>query len=417
MRPTKKILVVSSELDAAKTVRDVKTMYPSATWDFIFLLEDFLGVANDELKCPEHFIVRDFADTAGVMAVLEVIAQQHVISQVVPSDEFSVYIAALANDRWDLPGITREKAKSFRDKKAMKEIAQHAGIRTAREITLSDIKGGYVEFPVVVKPRSLAGSMGVKIITEAKQLTEMDVDWGAAYRDMDERQYMIEQYNPNTIYHIDCIVLKGHLSFISVGQYLGKPIDFLQEKPVGVLSVPDQAVEDTWRPFAESVIKAFEAPEGVYHIEAFADAGFGLELLEIAYRPGGAAIVEMIEMVHGLNLKCIHLAAQLGLVDYVDSQRQEEAFGYMTFPKKHLSTEALYVTKIFLPPLESMPTLRTHVVPTLGDIASGEFYCYKDSLGSFVFCGDRDLVSRDVHYLSEHYSVQVAAKNSPPFEE
>ncbi len=88
-----------------------------------------------------------------------------------------------------------------------------------------------------------------------------------------------------------------------------------------------------------------------------------MELLEIAWRPGGAAIVEMVEMVYGLNLKHIHLAAQLGLDVGLLVQRREEAFGYMTFPKKHLATQTLYVTRVHLPPLQHMATLKSHKVP------------------------------------------------------
>ncbi|ADP11361.1 hrp-associated systemic virulence protein HsvB [Erwinia sp. Ejp617] len=410
MQPTQTLLIVSSELDAANTVDAVKARYGLEGWHVIYLIEDYLGVARDELKRPENFIVRDFAAASDIEAMLDNIARQHHVARVIPSDEFSVYPAALANDLWALPGLTREVARKFRDKKRMKEIALQAGIKTAREITLDDIENGRVQYPVIVKPRSMAGSVGIKIITDAEQLYAMDVDWLAEYRDMDEKQCFIEQYNPGSIHHIDCVVLNGELAFISVGEYLGTPLGFLHEKPVGVLSVDDRAIDGSWRAFTEAVLTAFDAPEGVYHIEAFADSGADPELLEIAWRPGGAAIVEMIDMVYGLDLKSIHLAAQLGLNDAIAVQRKEEAFGYMTFPKKHLATEALYVTGVALPPLANMPTLRIHQVPAVGDVASGEFHCYKDSLGSFVFCGERDRVARDVDYIKAHYAVQVAAE-------
>ncbi|KIZ50360.1 serine kinase [Pseudomonas oryzihabitans] len=400
------VLIVSSDLDVALNVAALKAKYDLQTWSFVFLLEDYLGEAREELKRPENFLVSDFAIATEVEAALDKIARHYSISTAVAFDEFSLYVAASANERWQLPGITREEAQRFRDKKKMKEIAQRAGIRTAREITLDEIKLGQVQFPIIVKPRSLAGAQGVRIITEADEMSSIDIDSNPEYQDMSKHQYLIETYNPACIYHIDCIVRKGTLAFLSVGEYLGKPMDFLQEKPVGVIAVPEEMIENIWRHFTEAVIAAFDAPDGVYHIEAFA----GAELLEIAYRPGGAAIVEMIEMVYGLDLKLIHLAAQLGLEPSLDIQRKAQAFGYMTFPKKHLSLTPLYVTQVSLPPLENLPTLSTHSIPKAGDVASGEFYCYKDSLGSFVFCGDRDLVLQDIDYLNRHYSVAVAAE-------
>ncbi|WP_273862037.1 ATP-grasp domain-containing protein [Pseudomonas sp. LA5] len=403
-KPT--VLIASSDLAVAAKLEAIKALHDLEGWGFVFLLEDYLGEAGAELKRPENFIVSDFANATEVAGALDRIACNYKISTAIAFDEFSLYVAASANDRWQLQGITRKNAQRFRDKKKMKEIAQRAGIKTAREITLDEIKRAEIQFPLIIKPRSLAGSQGVQIISTAEELSRIDINFDPDYQDMSERQYLIEAYNPSSIYHIDCVVLEGTLSFISVGEYLGKPIDFLQEKPVGTVSVPERMIEDTWRQFTEGVIAAFEAPDGVYHIEAFA----GAELLEIAYRPGGAAIVEMIEMVYGLDLKHIHLAAQLGLAPSLDIQRKEEAFGYMTFPKKHLATEPLYVTQTAFPPLENMPTLRTYAMPRAGDLASGKFYCYKDSLGSFVFCGNRKLVLQDIDYLNKNYRVDVAAE-------
>ncbi|WP_459448119.1 hypothetical protein [Erwinia amylovora] len=38
-------------------------------------------------------------------------------------------------------------------------------------------------------------------------------------------------------------------------------------------STGDRAIEEPWRAFTESVLTAFDAPDGVFHIEAFADSG------------------------------------------------------------------------------------------------------------------------------------------------
>lgn len=118
---------------------------------------------------------------------------------------------------------------------------------------------------------------------------------------MDEQQYFIESYNPQPIYQIDAIVLQGRLAFLSVGEYIGKPIDYLNECPLGFLSVTDDDLQCIWRPFTERVLSAFDGPDGVYHIEAFGDAGEGAELLEIAFRPGSGSTIEMVQFAWGLT--------------------------------------------------------------------------------------------------------------------
>ncbi|EOS95372.1 hrp-associated systemic virulence protein HsvC, partial [Erwinia tracheiphila PSU-1] len=377
MQTIQTVLIVSSELDVAKTVASVKELYGLENHHFIYLIEDYLGVASDEMKRPENFIVRDFSSLTEIQTTLSNIGKQYDISRVVSCDEFAVYITALANHFWQLPGLNVEMATRFRDKKRMKDIARQAGIMTACEIGPEAISSGEVTFPVILKPRSLAGSVGVKIINDVSQLNEIKIENEGEYRDMDEKQYFIESYNPQPIYQIDAVKLQGCMVFLSVGEYIGKPIDFLNECPLGYFSVNGIELEKVWRPFSQKVLSAFDGPDGVYHIEAFGDSGSGVELLEIAWRPGGAATVEMIEIAFGLDLPFIHLVTQLGQDIELDIKPKGEAWGYMTFPKKHLAKEPLYVSHVSLPFVGKMPTLKMLMLPEPGDIASGEFMVRK----------------------------------------
>ncbi|MBI6732396.1 serine kinase [Pseudomonas amygdali] len=403
------ILIVSSELDVSEVVSRIRSIYPIAAWTFIYLLEDLLGQAGEELNRDGHFVIRDFAVHTEVEKVFGQIATKYSVTAVIPNDEFAVYIAAWANDCWQLPGLTFDVATRFRDKKRMKHIAQTFNIPTAKELSLDDITHGAVTFPVILKPRSLAGAVGVRIITEVQQLSEAYATESDDYQDMNEHQYLIETYNSQPLYQIDAVVLKGQLAFLCAGEYLGKPIDYLAECPLGYFSLADDDLHTLWRPFIERVLFAFEGADGVYHIEAFGDAGDGFELLEIAYRPGGASTVDMIKIAYGIDLRFIHLAVQLGLVDALHVDRKGEAFGYMTFPKKHLAKEMLYVTRVSLPSMETLQTLKMKKIAQVGDIASGEFFCHKDCLGAFVFCGDRGSVAHDLKYVEEHYQVHAEA--------
>ncbi|CAX56878.1 ATP-grasp domain-containing protein [Erwinia pyrifoliae] len=408
------ILIVSSELDVAQAVSRLGKLYPIQHWQFIYLLEDLLGQAGEAQKREGTFIIRDFAVHAEVEAKFEQIASMYAVTAAIPNDEFAVWIAAWANDRWQLPGLTFDVAARFRDKKRMKQIAQQAGIPTAREISMDAIHQGEATFPLVLKPRSLAGSVGVRIISDASQLAAVSIAGSDEYRDMDEQQYFIESYNPQPLYQIDAVVLQGRLAFLSVGEYIGKPIDYLNECPLGYLSVTDDHLQRFWRPFTAKILSAFDGPDGVYHIEAFGDAGEGAELLEIAFRPGSGSTIEMIQFAWGLNpdLGLVHLAAQLGLVGDVHFGRQAEAYGYMMFPKRHLAEETLYVTEVALPGIDRVPTLKMHKTRHRGDIASGEFYCHKDSLGVFVFSGDRSGVARDLKRIVEEYRVYAGPRQA-----
>ncbi|MDU8432067.1 serine kinase, partial [Pseudomonas syringae pv. actinidifoliorum] len=233
------ILIVSSELDVSEVVSRIRSIYPIAAWTFIYLLEDLLGQAGEELNRDGHFVIRDFAVHTEVEKVFGQIATKYSVTAVIPNDEFAVYIAAWANDCWQLPGLTFDVATRFRDKKRMKHIAQTFNIPTAKELSLDDIMRGEVTFPVILKPRSLAGAVGVRIITEVQQLSEAYATESDDYQDMNEHQCLIETYNSQPLYQIDAVVLKGQLAFLSAGEYLGKPIDYLAECPLGYFSLAD----------------------------------------------------------------------------------------------------------------------------------------------------------------------------------
>ncbi|AXF78002.1 serine kinase [Erwinia tracheiphila] len=403
----KTILIISSELEVSKVVDRITTCYPEKNWTFIYLLEDLKGQATEALRREDVFLIRDFARHDEVEEIFRQIAAAYSVTNVLANDEFAVYITALANHFWQLPGLNVEMATRFRDKKRMKDIARQAGIMTACEIGPEAISSGEVTFPVILKPRSLAGSVGVKIINDVSQLNEIKIENEGEYRDMDEKQYFIESYNPQSVYQIDAVKLQGCIVFLSVGEYIGKPIDFLNECPLGYFSVNGVELEKVWRPFSQKVLSAFDGPDGVYHIEAFGDAGSGVELLEIAWRPGGGATVEMIEIAFGLDLPFIHLVTQLGQGIELDIKPKGEAWGYMTFPKKHLAKEPLYVSHVSLPFVGKMPTLKMLMLPEPGDIASGEFFCHRDCLGSFVFCGDREAVAHDLKCVMAEYRVST----------
>nr|ABA39823.1 unknown [Erwinia pyrifoliae] len=331
-----------------------------------------------------------------------------------PNDEFAVWIAAWANDRWRA-GLTSMWRPRFRDKKRMKQI--NAGIPTAREISMDAILPRKSDVSALVLiPRFLAAWVGVRIIHRCPAtLPAVSIAAADKYRAHGTSiNTFLKGYNPPPLYQIDAVVLQGRLAFLSVGEYIGKPIDYLNECPLGYLSVTDDHLQRFWRPFTAKILSAFDGPDGVYHIEAFGDAGEGAELLEIAFRPGSGSTIEMIQFAWGLNpdLGLVHLAAQLGLVGDVHFGRQAEAYGYMMFPKRHLAEETLYVTEVALPGIDRVPTLKMHKTRHRGDIASGEFYCHKDSLGVFVFSGDRSGVARDLKRIVEEYRVYAGPRQA-----
>ncbi|MEQ9320544.1 MAG: hypothetical protein RIF41_15360, partial [Polyangiaceae bacterium] len=86
-----------------------------------------------------------------------------------------VVLAARLRERWDVPGMSVDVARGFRDKKLMKDRVEAASIRTARSARASsavDVRAACetIGFPVVVKPIAGAGSADTHRVDDDDQL-------------------------------------------------------------------------------------------------------------------------------------------------------------------------------------------------------------------------------------------------------
>ncbi|QCR10357.1 serine kinase [Brenneria rubrifaciens] len=404
----KKILLVSCELDILEKIKSLKKEYNIASYEFVFLIEDFT-VSGEIIESHNIYVIKDFAIHTDVALVVEKILALHQINEVISNDEFSLFVSAYARERLKLPGLKCEDARKFRDKQLMKIIASHHKISTPEEFHLSDVLQQKVKLPVVLKPRSLAGAVGVSVIYNLSELPAELKGVSDNYRDMDAGQFLIEEYNSQDIFHIDCVVLYGKIVFISVGAYQGSPLDYLKGKVLGGISVPHNEVQSMWLPFTEKLKSAFTFPDGVYHVEAFE----GIEepsLLEIAFRPGGGPITDAILHTYGIDLRLIHLAAQLGVVSKLVCTDKDIGYAYLLYPKDHLSLVPKKVTHVSTPNLKELTSLKVFKIAQIDEIASGEFYNHKDCLGMFIFSGKPSLINREYKKVIENYNVTLGVK-------
>ncbi|AUX74262.1 ATP-grasp domain-containing protein [Erwinia pyrifoliae] len=394
----KKILVVSCELDITEKIGELEEIYHIPSSRFVFLIEDFTA-AGTLTESERYFIVRDFAVHSEVAAVIENIFLIHQITEVISNDEFSVFVASYVRERLQLAGMKCEEARKYRDKQQMKKVASFHGIPTPEQFSQEDVRRGDVPFPLVLKPRSLAGAVGVTVLQSAAELPAELVRCAEDYRDMDDGQFIIEAYHPGDIFHIDCAIFAGRIVFISVGVYDGKPLDYLHGALLGSVSVPHEDVAAIWQPFTEKLRGAFNFPDGVFHIEAFGGSDKEPALLEIAFRPGGGPITDAVLHAYGIDLRRVHLAAQLGLISELRVSGTDNAYAWLLYPKDHSSSDRKKVRHVTIPRLEKLSTLKAYTLAKIGDMASGAFYCHKDCLGMFVFSGDRELINRDYKQL------------------
>src|SRR5690606_19987413 len=107
----------------------------------------------------------------------------------------------------------------------MKELVAHSGILIPRVYSESDIKHGRLEFPLVLKPKSLAGAVGVKIVNNQQELSSF-IEKNKlrfarkSFTDMDVKEYQVEQFIDGRVLHIDGIYTPSSgIRFYTVSEY------------------------------------------------------------------------------------------------------------------------------------------------------------------------------------------------------
>jgi ATP-grasp domain len=225
--------------------------------------------------------------------------------RLVALDEFDMEIVAQLREHMRIPGMGATAMAYYRDKLAMRMGARDAGFLVpefVRVLNYDELRSymDRVPAPWLLKPRSEASALGIKKIESAEHL------WRALDELGDRQSYfLMEQFVPGEIFHVDSIVSEGQVVFSSVHQYGRPPMQVMHEGGVFTTRTVDRASRD-WTELTalnSRLAPALGLERGVTHgeyIRAHADGRF--YFLEIAARVGGAFIVDLVEHSTGVNL-------------------------------------------------------------------------------------------------------------------
>jgi biotin carboxylase len=232
------------------------------------------------------------------------LAKSEVIDRIVPLDDFDVETAAALREHLRVPGMGDTTARYFRDKLAMRARARDEGLPVPEFIQVLNYQKLHeflqrVPAPWVLKPRSLAGSIGVKKISNADEF------WAAVDRLGDQQSfYLLEQYVPGDIFHVDTVTYEKELLFSVASKYGRPPMDVSHEGDIFTTRTLAEGSGDELhlRALNQRVLQAFGMVRGVSHSEFIKGEDGRLYFLETSARVGGAHIADLIEAATGVNL-------------------------------------------------------------------------------------------------------------------
>ena len=253
----------------------------------------------------DTFYIPEFTDRNEVLNAVSYLARTLVFDLIVPMDDFDVEMAAFIREHLRIHGMGDTTARYFRDKLAMRVQAREENIlcpRFVHVLNYDRIREFMAEVPApwFLKPRSEAGSIGIKKISNPQEF------WDTVDKLGDEQSHrLLEEYIPGSVYHVDSIVWNHKIVFTNVSRYVKPPFDIwnfggvfcTQTLPEGYEEEPEVAEMN------KRVVKAMKIQRGVTHAEFIRSVKDGqIYFLEIAARVGGARIDMMVEAATGLNM-------------------------------------------------------------------------------------------------------------------
>src|ERR1700726_4884757 len=248
---------------------------------------------------PEDLPVQDLINAVSFAA------RAQPIDRIVALDEFDMENVSALREHLRIPGMGLTTVRYFRDKLSMRARANEAGILVPEFVHILNYEAirefmSRVPAPWLLKPRSQASGIGMKKIHKPDDL------WPWLDQLGDQQSfYLLEQFIPGSVYHVDSVVSEREIVFAEPHAYGSPPLDVSHQGGVFTTSTlpreaaPTQQVLEANR----QVLEGLGSVRGVTHAEFLrSDADGKFYFLEIAARVGGAYIADVVEAASGLNL-------------------------------------------------------------------------------------------------------------------
>jgi formate-dependent phosphoribosylglycinamide formyltransferase (GAR transformylase) len=248
--------------------------------------------------------VGSFADETAVLEQVQALAVRTRIDRVECLWEPFMILAARMREMLGLPGMTIQQTVPFRDKEIMKQVLDRAGIRTprhARADSATAVREAVesIGYPLIVKPIAGAGSSDTYRLDSERDLER------ALQLLRHVPEVSVEEFVDGEDFTFDSICVDGRIAHYNIAFYrpralIAKENEWISPQTVAVRDVDSEALEPGRRMGIE-VLRALGFQSGYTHMEWYrkpdGEAVFG----EIAARPPGARLVDLINFASDVD--------------------------------------------------------------------------------------------------------------------
>ena len=227
------------------------------------------------------------------------------VDQVLANWEPLVVTAARLREQFGMPGMSVDTVRGFRDKQLMKDRVAAAGLRVPRAHRARSIKEAWAAvevtgFPAIIKPISGAGSADTYKVESIKDMERVLPH----LRHVEEA--ICEEFISGVEYTYDTVAIDGTPVYESVTQYTPNALEMRSNEWISPIML---SVRDLDQPhiragiaLGRNVLRALGMGDGFTHMEWFHTASGEVVFGEIACRPGGAGVVDMMNYTSDIDL-------------------------------------------------------------------------------------------------------------------
>ncbi len=216
-----------------------------------------------------------------------------------------VELAAWLREKLDVPGMTLDTARAFRDKELMKQRVEAAGLRVPHhtrarsrdEVWAAAERIGY---PLILKPISGAGSADTFRVNDAREL-EVVLE-----RTAHVQEVSVEEFVDGEEFTFDTICIDGKPAYANIAQYHPRPLVARSNEWISPIVV---TIRDMWADkykggiaLGLGVLGALDMGSGFTHMEWYLTKRGEVVFGEIGARSAGGHLVDQMNWTGDIDL-------------------------------------------------------------------------------------------------------------------
>jgi len=270
-----------------------------------------LGVGDGAPDAELRRYMHDYLEVPSLFDEADTIRRVHhwlrgkSVDRILANWEPLVITAAKLRELFGIPGMSVDTVRGFRDKQLMKERVAAAGVRvprSARANSIAEVRTALetIGYPAILKPISGAGSADTYRVDDEKELEKIL----PLLRQVE--QVSCEEFITGEELTYDTVCIGGTPVYESVTEYLPNALEMRSQEWVSpiMLSVRDLEAPNI-KPGIElgrQVLTALGMGDGMTHMEWFRKPDGEVVFGEIACRPGGACVVDLMNYTGDIDL-------------------------------------------------------------------------------------------------------------------